>query len=157
MGLAARRRQRPVVERSTFVIASVGDVRVAMPVEQVERVLRSARADDSVAFADRTLAVYSLHTLLTGDSAPMRMTPHDAFDHAAEQRVLVVHTRQQQEPLMAVRVDGVHDVSAIETALVRPLAAQGDGPYCHAAVRGCFDRDDLVVWVLDTVRLTEHR
>jgi chemotaxis signal transduction protein len=50
-------------------------------------------------------------------------------------------------------VDRVHEVVAIETALVQPVAAQTRAPFSHTAVRGQFEQAESTVWVVDANRL----
>lgn len=146
--VAARRRQRPLVERSSFVVASVGATRVALAVEQVDRVLRTATdgvADAravSVMHAGRAVPVRGLATLLGRAERPV----------SAASRVLLVQTAERGEYL-AVRVDQVHEVCAIESSLVQPVDAHDGGPLAHAAVRGRFRQADAAVWVVDAARL----
>jgi chemotaxis signal transduction protein len=146
--LAARRRQRPVVERSTFVVVSIGPSRLAFPVEQVERVVRVGRDDDlgaeaTVAHQGRAVRVHCLAQRLGGETTRVDK----------ESRVLVVRADAVHHEPCAVRVDRVHEVVAIETALVQPVAAQARAPFSHTAVRGQFEQAASTVWVVDANRL----
>lgn len=147
LSVAARRRQRPVTERSTFVVASIGGTRVAFPVEQVERVVRPAAATDaatpSVMHAGRPVPVYDLATLLGERASPV----------TAASRVLVVRIGDERGAPLGVRVAQVYDVFAIDTSLVQPVDAHGECPVTHAAVRGRFRQADADVWVIDATRL----
>jgi len=76
-----------------------------------------------------------------------------------EARVLVV--RHDLSPhtaaaFSAVSVDDVHEVVAIETALIGPVVPSVDGHDAprHPAVRACFVHHDAPVWVLDPARLS---
>jgi chemotaxis signal transduction protein len=159
-GLAARRRVRPIVERATFVVVSQGSARYAFPVHTVERVLRhsggaSQGGASSIAFANLTLVLRDLASMLSLNEPP-------AFARTA--RVLVLRNDMSRDTsgasattFSAVAVDEVHDVLAVETALIEPVMASTrtiDAPG-HPAVRACFVRNDEPVWVLDPARL--HR
>lgn len=112
--VAARRRQRPLVERSTFVVASMAGAHVAFPVEQVVRVERLPAGTDA--------------------------------------RVLVVQAADAQGTPLTLAVDRVHEVLAIETALVQPVGERCTLSFAHA-VRGCFRHMESTVWVVDATRL----
>ncbi len=148
LSVAARRRQRPVVERSSFVVASIGDVRVALPVEQVDRVVRPAGGHvgdaptGAVMHQRRQVPVHGLAGLLGQSESPA----------TAATRILLVQAAERGACL-AVRVDQVHEVCAVDTSLVQPVDARGDGPIVHAAVRGRFRQAEAAVWVVDTTRL----
>lgn len=148
--VAARRRQRPVVERSTFVVTSIGAVRVALSVEQVDRVVRMAAASEageqpaSVMHQGRPVRVYDLAELL--GRSPLASN--------AASRVLVVQAAGGLGESFALRVDEVRDVCAIETSLVQPVDATLAVPLTHAAVRGWFRLADDTVWVVDASRLS---
>lgn len=160
LGVAARRRLRPAVERSSFVLVQIGDMCLAVAAEQVERVLRctnSAKLRQEVSFGDHTLPVLSLHSILSCDSDHSRMRQLDASDSVTERRVLVVRTPHQSESSLALQVDAVHEVFAVETTLVRPLSETDGAPYPHTALRGRFQRGDGVVWVIDAARLVGRR
>lgn len=159
-GLAASRRVRPVVERTTFVVVSQGSARYAFPVHTVERVLRHAAGvahggASSIAFANLTLVLRDLASMLSLNEPP-------AFARAS--RVLVLRNDMSHvasgtaaSAFSAVSVDEVHDVLAVETALIEPVLPSTrtiDAP-SHPAVRACFVRNDEAVWVLDPARL--HR
>lgn len=145
--LAARRRQRPVIERATFVIVSLGTWRVGVPVESVERVLRTTtealREADGVRYGERLVPW-----------APVRFTRAEPTSgDSTSRRVLIVHDRGLGDRWWALKVEAVHEVYAIETALVLPAApAEARAPR-HPAVRGMFDRHDHRVYVIDPVRL----
>lgn len=153
-GLAARRRVRPVVERATFVVVSLGSARYAFPVHTVERVLRhsagvSPGGASSIAYANLTLVLRDLATMLSLDEPPAV---------ALTARVLVLRldvSRSTNAELSAVSVDDVHEVLAVETSRIEPvspLATISDAPR-HPAVRACFIRNHEPVWVLDPARL----
>lgn len=144
IALSRRRRQRPMVERSTFVIVSCGAQRLAIAAELVERVLRAPDAAETVPFAGAAVPVVDLATCL---GAPM---PPDG----PETRLLVVRLPRPDSPLLALRVQAVHEVHAVETATVEaPGPGESDPP---PAACGRFTRRDLAVWVLDLGRLPER-
>ena len=141
---AVRRRTVSTVERATFVCFSIGDRRLAGPVELIERVLRPASdaATDaaSVVFAGRVLPLTDLASTLGlvygGGSAALR-------------RVLVV---QVNDDWRALPVDAVHDVVSVDASDVRPLPAAH--PDAHrAGALATFARGGSSVLILDLVRL----
>lgn len=143
-----------MVERATFVVVSQGSARYAFPVHTVERVLRhtagvSPGGASSIAYANLTLVLRDLATMLTLNE------PKAVAQRA---RVLVLRhdvSSYTNAELSAVSVDDVHEVLAVETALIEPVppsATPSDAPR-HPAVRACFVRNDEPVWVLDPARL----
>lgn len=151
LGVAARRRQRPVVERSTFVIVQVGGAPVAFPVEQVERVLRAVRWSDTVMHEGESVRVRQLATILTTGAGDVSHGEH---------RVLVLRAQRDTAARFAVAAHDVREVFAVETALVAPVtrthaASEALPPLTHPAVRGRFDWRGETVWVLDAARLGE--
>jgi chemotaxis signal transduction protein len=145
-GLASRRRSRPVVERATFVIISLGPTRLAVPVEWVERVLRSAPVPGHpVSYGQRQLPPLDM-------AAALGVEP--VGDRLDTQRVLVMRHGPQADEWRAVVADVVHEVFAVETALLRPHNEYvGASAPDHPAVRGVFVRHECPVWVLDPSRL----
>ncbi|HEY0928330.1 MAG TPA: chemotaxis protein CheW [Gemmatimonas sp.] len=144
----ARRRARPVVERSTFVIVSLGGERMAIAVESVERVVRP--------FSSLPVMLYDGRQLPYADLArPLGRTLR--FGEGDQRRVLVVRDGARDgERRWAVPVDAVHEVMAVETALVLPLAADAPDVGCEG-VQAHFERHGQTVLVLDAVRiLTRH-
>ena len=137
---AVRRRAVSTVERATFVCFSIGDHRLAGPVELIERVLRPSGNTASVVFDGRVLPYADLATrlgLVRGAAA------------AALHRVLVV---QVNDDWRAIPVDAVHDVVSVDASDVQPLAA--DHPDAHrAGAIATFVRGGSTVLVLDLVRL----
>jgi hypothetical protein len=143
---ASRRQTRPVVERSVFVIASAGALRVALPVEWVERVVREPGAHETLRYGDRLLPVHELAACLGVEAvAPA----------AADARLLVLRRLRAADQLFAVRVHAVHEVFAVETVLVLPVTTATEQAPQHAVVRGVFPRLNQQVWVLDLARLPE--
>lgn len=159
--LVARRRQRPVVERATFVLASLRTWRVAFPVEFVERVLRAPRSGDMHALAPE--GVHYQGRVVPW--APLAFASASASGedpcHMAGERVLIIHDQTRGDRRWALPVTAVHEVYAVETALVLPPSAApspapADQPSqepLHAAVRGLFERHGHRVFVVDPVRL----
>lgn len=141
-GLASRRRTRPVVERSTFVVVSVGDERLALPVEMVERVLRVPPLGEgtTVQVEDDIIAYTTLATVLR--------VPAETTDTGARRLVLL----RERERRLAVSVDAVHEVLAIETASILPYAQASPGVRDSARV-ATFERGGLTIVVLDARRL----
>lgn len=149
IAFASRRPTRPVVERSVFVIATADTRRVAIPVESVERVVRVAYAEHTVAFEGRQLPVRDLARLLGVE---------DDVEHEAgpASRLLIVRPHDLADSWFAVRVSTVHEVYAVETALVLPATADSDHSPLPPAIRGEFTRHEQRVWVLDLSRLPEQ-
>lgn len=148
--LGRRRRQRSVVERSTFVIASCGTRRVAIAVEWVERVLRPTEGGETVLFGGTAVPVVDLASRLDEAAAPPA---------GPETRLLVVRLPRADTPLVALRVQAVHEVHAVETATVDTVAADLPADSGEAApppaACGRFTCRDCAVWVLDLGRLPE--
>jgi chemotaxis signal transduction protein len=136
----ARRRARPAVERSTFVVISLGGDRMAIAVESVERVVRP--------FSSLPVMLYDGRQLPYADLAkPLGRTL--LFGEGDQRRVLIV---REGERRWAVPVDTVHEVLAIETSLVQPLALDAR----DVAVEGAqahFERHGHDVLVVDAVRV----
>lgn len=147
VSLASRRKTRPVVERATFVIVSLGAMRWAIPVEVVERVLRVADADQEVRWNDRVLPWADLSA---GEWA--RQAEFDPQRH----RVLVVRGEQSgaHGHCWAVPVHAVHEVYAIEAALLEPSTRDdtADRSLPGLAVRATFERQGHRVYVIDVLR-----
>jgi chemotaxis signal transduction protein len=139
-GRASRRRARPAVERSTFVVVGLGGARFALPVELVERVARLTPGQRHVAMADQTLALTDVTAMLGITRA--RQAP-------AEGRVLVVRDGSRW---WAVAVDAVFEVCAVETAVIAPWAAEAPGTRREARV-ATFERLGQTIVVLDLRRL----
>jgi chemotaxis signal transduction protein len=149
---ASRRRARPVVERSTFVIATAGDRRVAVPVEYVDRVVRDANATAGLAFGGRTLPVHDLAVAM-GASCWQDGASNAGDPSHTDARLLVVHPRAGLENACAVRVNAVHEVFAVESVLVEPATVDRPYAWVHSAVRGVFLRAGVPVWVVDLARI----
>jgi len=153
---ASRRRGRPVIERSTFVIATAGDRRVAIAVECVDRVMRDTGDADVCSHAGRTLPLHDLAVSLGGLSglADSTNAPGDRLTVGhPDARVLLVHPRAAGEAGYAVRVSAVHEVYAVESVLVEPATVDRPQAWVHPAVRGVFQRAGHPVWVIDLARL----
>jgi chemotaxis signal transduction protein len=137
---AVRHRAVSTVERATFVCFSIGDQRLAGPVELIERVLRPARDAASIVCAGRVLP-------FTDIASPLGLVRGDGA--AALRRVLVV---QVNDEWRALPVDAVHDVVTVDARDVRPLPT--DHPDAHrAGAIATFARGGSTVLVLDLVRL----
>ena len=141
---AVRRRAVSTVERATFVCFSIGDHRLAGPVELIERVLRPASdaATDaaSVEFAGRLLSFTDL-------ASPLGLVGGGGA--AALRRVLVV---QVNDDWRALPVDAVHDVVSVDASDLRPLPS-GHPDAHRAGAIATFARGGSTVLVLDLVRL----
>ncbi len=159
--LAARRRQRPVVERATFVLASLRAWRVAFPVESVERVLRAPRSGDAHASASEGVYYQGRVVPWAPPAFASVSTSGEDQSHVAGERVLIIRDQTRGDRWWALPVTAVHEVYAVETALVLPPSAAlspapADQPSpapLHAAVRGLFERHGQRVFVVDPVRL----
>lgn len=141
-----------MVERSTFVIATAGDRRVAVPVEYVDRVVRDANATTGLAFGGRTLPVHDLAVAL-GASCWQGGAREAGDPSHTDARLLVVHPRAGLVNACAVRVNAVHEVFAVESALVEPATVDRPYAWVHSAVRGVFLRTGAPVWVVDLARV----
>ena len=149
-----KRHVAPVVDRTTFVIFSLGGQRFAASAESVERVLRNASVDGNgpatlehrgqlVPVVDlRDTLRSALRDTIAASGGPM--TPG--------QRTLVFSVQDQW---VAATVDAVYEVATIDAALVQPVAAVAPNADAttHLAVRGQFSRHDQVVLVLDMTQV----
>lgn len=142
----ARHRARPVVERSTVVMAQHGPFRLAIPVECVLRVERATTASALVPFGGTLLPV---HALAIGEEAGGGHT------RRPDDRLLLLRAHAAAPPHLAGLVHAVLDVVAVETALVRPRAMLGVEVPAHPAVCGMFTRMDSPVWVIDPARFPQ--
>ena len=137
---AVRRRAVSTVERETFVCFSIGDHRLAGPVELIERVLRPVSDAASVVFAGRVLPFTDL-------ASPLGLVGGGGA--AALRRVLVV---QVNDDWRALPVDAVHDVVSVDASDLRPLPS-GHPDAHRAGAIATFARGGSTVLVLDLVRL----
>ena len=149
------------VERATFVTFSVGDARLAVAVESVERVLRwtssGARGDEAGAT--------SMHIRHAGREVPLV--------HFAARLGLVARPSAASRALvlniangwLAAVVDAVHEITTVDAASISlagiapALVADGtEGalPVC-AGARGTFMKDGREVLVLDVARALGFR
>ncbi len=137
---ATRRRNVSTVERATFVSFSIGDRRLAGPVELIDRVLRPAASAPHVTYDARELPyadVASLLALTLGDGP------------ASLRRVLVAHVN---DAWWALPVDAVHEVISIDASEVVPIPV--DHPDAHrTGVVATYTRGGATVLVLDLARL----
>lgn len=134
----------PTIERATFVIFSLGGHRFGAYVEAVERVLRATRSDEvnvSVRHAGLDVPVLSLAHTLAVKASP---------SNTSRLLVIVVGSRW-----VAVEVDVVHEVAAIDAATVRPLVSDGSRAYVPTGGRGVFQRAGHDVLVIDVARMIE--
>lgn len=137
---AARRRTVSAVERATFVCFSIGQHRLAGPVELIDRVLRPSTDTPGVSFEGRLLPYADLATPL---GLALGAGP------AGLRRVLVAHVN---DVWWALPVDAVHDVVSVDASEVLPLSA--DHPDAHrTGAIATFSRGGSTVLVLDLVRL----
>ncbi len=154
-----QRHVAPVVDRTTFVIFSLGGQRFAASAESVERVLRNASADANgpatLEHRGQQVPVIDLRDALRPalrDALATSGVPSRVASMAPGQRTLVFSVQDQW---VAATVDAVYEVATIDAALVQPVAASapnGDAPP-RLAVRGQFSRHDQVVLVLDMTRV----
>ncbi len=134
----------PTIERATFVIFALGAHRFGAYVEAVERVLRvspSAGASATVLHAGVIVPVMSL-------AESLEVTARRS--NASRILVIVAGSRW-----VAVEVDVVYEVVAIDAATVQPLVSDGSRTYLPTGVRGVFRRADHDVLVLDVARMVE--
>ena len=154
-----KRHVAPVVERTTFVIFSLGGQRFAASAESVERVLRNASAEGNgpttLEHRGQQVPVIDLRDALRPalrDAIAASGSPSRVASMAPGQRTLVFSVQDQW---VAATVDAVYEVATIDAALVQPIAtgsSNGDAP-ARLAVRGQFSRHDQVVLVLDMSRV----
>lgn len=137
---AVRRRAVSTVERATFVCFSIGEHRLAGPVELIDRVLRPSTDVPSVSFEGRVLPYADLASplglALGGGAVGLR-------------RVLVAHVN---DVWWALPVDAVHDVVSVDASEVLPLPAGHPDAHRTGAI-ATFTRGGSTVLVLDLVRL----
>jgi len=137
---AVRRRAVTTVERATFVCFSIGEHRLAGPVELIDRVLRPSTDAPSVSCDGRVLPYADL-------ASPLGLTLGRGA--VALRRVIVAHVNDQW---WALPVDAVHDVFSVDASDVLPLPA--DHPDAHrTGTIATFARGGSTVLVLDLVRL----
>lgn len=137
---AVRRRTVSTVERATFVCFSIGEHRLAGPVELIDRVLRPSTDRPSVTLEGRVLPYADL-------ASPLGLTLGGGA--VGLRRVLVAHVNDEW---WALPVDAVHDVVSVDASEVLPLPA--DHPDAHrAGAIATFMRAGSTVLVLDLVRL----
>jgi len=142
-----RTRTTTVVERATFVLFSIGGKRFAAPVEVVDRVERP------------TAAMFAAHDgcrapetgLFLDIAAPLGVAL--GTGEATSRRVLVVTL---PHGACRIPVDAVHEVAAIDAALVLPLD-RDDPSHESAELRARFERQEAWVYVVDLVRLLSPR
>ncbi len=136
----------PTIERATFVIFSLGGYRFGAYVEAVERVLRvspsaGVRTSATVLHAGLLVPVMALAEALEVKARR---------SNTSRMLVIVVGSRW-----VAVEVDVVLEVVAIDATTVQPLVSDGSSQYSPAGVRGVFRRADHDVLVLDVARIVE--
>jgi len=137
---AVRRRAVTTVERATFVCFSIGEHRLAGPVELIDRVLRPSTDAPSVSCDGRVLPYADL-------ASPLGLTLGRGA--VALRRVIVAHVNDQW---WALPVDAVHDVVSVDASDVLPLPT--DHPDAHrTGAIATFVRGGSTVLVLDLVRL----
>ncbi len=137
---AVRRRAVSTVERATFVCFSIGEHRLAGPVELIDRVLRPSTDAPSVSFETRVLPYADL-------ASPLGLTLGGGA--VALRRVLVAHVNDHW---WALPVDAVHDVISVDASEVLPLPAGHPDAHRTGAI-ATFARGGSTVLVLDLVRL----
>ncbi|WP_310569238.1 chemotaxis protein CheW [Gemmatimonas sp.] len=137
---AVRRRAVSTVERATFVCFSIGEHRLAGPVELIDRVLRPSTDVPSVSFEGRVLPYADL-------AAPLGLALGGGA--VGLRRVLVAHVN---DVWWALPVDAVHDVVSVDASEVLPLPAGHPDAQRTGAI-ATFTRGGSTVLVLDLVRL----
>lgn len=138
-GFEKRASDKRNIERSGFVFAALGSQRVAVPVEQVERVLRSFSTSPAILYADRQMPFADL-------TRPLGVRL--AVTERARRRILIVCDGVRR---WAVPVDSVYDVAMVDTMLVFPL--KSDDPALRLGVLGRFEHRAESVIVVDAVRI----
>lgn len=137
---ATRKRKVHAVERATFVSFSIGNRRLAGPVELIDRVLRPSGAAPTVSFDGRELPFADL-------AAPLGLVLGEGA--ASTRRLLVAHVNDRW---CAVPVDAVHEVISVDASEVLPLpVGHVDGH--RTGVVATFTRGGMTVLVLDLSRL----
>ena len=134
----------PTIERATFVIFTLGGHRFAAYVEAVERVLRVAQSHvgtGTVRHAGLDVPVVSLGPALAVTSS-----------RSATSRLLVIVAGTHW---VAVEVDAVHEVAAIDATTVQSLESDGSRSYVPTGARGVFRRAAHDVLVLDIARIVD--
>ncbi len=137
---AVRRRAVSMVERATFVCFSIGEHRLAGPVELIDRVLRPSTDAPSVVFEGRVLPYADL-------ASPLGLTLGSGA--VAMRRVLVAHVNDNW---WGLPVDAVHEVLSVDASDVLPLPADHADAHRTGAI-ATFTRGGSTVLVLDLVRL----
>ncbi|WP_411279952.1 chemotaxis protein CheW [Gemmatimonas sp.] len=137
---AVRRRAVHTVERATFVCFSIGEHRLAGPVELIDRVLRPSTDNPSLSFEGRVLPYADL-------ASPLGLVL--GTGPVALRRVLVTHVNDRW---CALPVDAVHDVVTVDASELLPLSADHPDAYRTGAI-ATFARGGSTVLVLDLVRL----
>ena len=137
---AVRRRAVSTVERATFVCFSIGELRLAGPVELIDRVLRPSSGTPSVTFDGRLLSYVDV-------ASPLGLTLGTGA--LSLRRVLVAHVN---DSWWALPVDAVHDVVSVDASEVLPLPTGHPDAHRPGAI-ATFVRGGSTVLVLDLARL----
>lgn len=158
------RRTATAVERATFVLFSAGDVRCAIPVEVVERVLRHDSPMDAVervlrpdAHHDRTTVQHGGRTLAVIDVA-LQLGVTSALGVGATDDVRAGDTRRLlvialATGAVAARVDAVHEVASVDASLIgAAVPREARAPLLRGA-RASFVRHAHRYTVLDVARV----
>lgn len=155
-----RRSIAPAIDRATFVVFSLGELRVALPVEAVERVLRTGEAN--VGNAKPSHSTRTPHVQYHGQLVPVgnfRSALYLETDptRSRHSRWLIVSALQS---LTAIEVEAVHEVATLDASLIRPLPAETQGWWFDRVAnawplgtRGIFARPGHDVVILDILRL----
>lgn len=140
------------VERATFVVFTAGGMRLAAPVERVERVLRrdspmdavdlvlrpdALRSRDRVTFAGRELPVLDFGVALGGNTVA-----------SPSARLLVLSLTAGW---VAAAVDTVHEIATVDATAIAPI--DGARQALPRGVRGSFVRHGMEILVLDVERV----
>lgn len=146
-----RRQKAPAVDRATFVVFTLGGQHFAAPTESVEHVLRGT--------GDAGCAHYARTAIPLVDVTARLAVPAVSAE-SADARTLVLAV---PGGWLAIVVDAVHEVVAIDVGRIRRIPDETDGWWFATqgmvswptAAQGLLTRNGRDVVILDILRLTE--
>lgn len=133
----AKEQQR--AERSGLVVAALGARRIAIPVEQVERVLRSFSTLPAILYMSRQMPFADL-------TRPLGLKL--AVAERLHRRIVIVGDGVRR---WAVPVDLVYDVTMVDTLLIVPLSAEDSD--ARNGVLGRIEHRGEGALVIDAVKI----